>query len=469
MQAVDGLRTSEKLLALAKKNIADELTDEEVLDAIENFGDDADIAAARFFYLISKKRFTLEYETLIDIHKFIFRDLSDDAGKLRRKYMSKKEIALDGLSLAYPNPKRIRIQMRNLFKKEAEFSAEGLDSKKTVHHIAMFISGLWKTHPFAAGNTRAVAAFFIEYLAFRGFALSNDVLARNPIYFRNALVRAVFSDKERKIKTAPRFLEKFIKAMLFNPKAKFDSDECNLNGKPAKSTPQKKSAASKKTAPSKKAPVLKNNAGAKEAAVKKTPAHKKSLDPEGAVIKGAGSTKATAEKKAGAKKSGTEAAETTEIIIQKKPAKKNALQADGVVIKEAAPEKTARAVPEKKSPEKKSARDTAAKAKTKKNAEAKSKPGEKKSTRATATGSKAASVATKTNATSVAKENKATHNADEKKIIAFLKKHKKITNKEARECAEISTESARRILTDLCEKKIVRAEGKNKARIYIMN
>ena len=65
---------------------------------------------------------------------------------------------------------------------------------ETIHHLAVFISGLWQIHVFGEGNTRTTAVFFIKYLRTLGFDVTNDIFAENAWYFRNSLVRANYND-----------------------------------------------------------------------------------------------------------------------------------------------------------------------------------------------------------------------------------------------------------------------------------
>ena len=80
------------------------------------------------------------------------------------------------------------------FSKEREFSYQSLTMDEIIHHLAVFISRLWKIHVFGEGNTRTTAVFFIKYLRTLGFDVTNDIFAKNAWYFRNALVRANYND-----------------------------------------------------------------------------------------------------------------------------------------------------------------------------------------------------------------------------------------------------------------------------------
>lgn len=66
-----------------------------------------------------------------------------------------------------------------------------------IHHFAVFVSRLWQIHIFGEGNTRTTAVFFIKYLRTLGFSVTNSIFAENAWYFRNALVRANYTDLQK--------------------------------------------------------------------------------------------------------------------------------------------------------------------------------------------------------------------------------------------------------------------------------
>jgi len=75
-----------------------------------------------------------------------------------------------------------------------------------AEHIARFTSNIWQVHAFCEGNTRTTAVFIIKYLRTLGFDVSNDIFAKNAWYFRNALVRANYTDLSRGIHETYEYL-----------------------------------------------------------------------------------------------------------------------------------------------------------------------------------------------------------------------------------------------------------------------
>ena len=290
LQAVDGLKTSAKVIDIAKKNIEGDIADEALLDECESLKNEADLVAVRMFVNIMQNQFSLSQFELVQIRKALFAGILESPELLRTANLSKKEWALDGHALVYPKAAKIQTQLNKLFEAETLFDFGGLDSKQIYKHCASFVSSLWALHPFEACNTRTIAVFFIKYLAFRGFALSNDVLSQSAVYFRNALARAAFCDGKKGFHKTTRYLERLIKKMIFGGRAVLDPRETHLyydsNGVVLKEqvAAQKEQGASarldekllsQKKAPAKKAAAPKaKKAPAKKAAPKKEAASK---------------------------------------------------------------------------------------------------------------------------------------------------------------------------------------------------
>ena len=77
---------------------------------------------------------------------------------------------------------------------------------------------MWQIHIFGEGNTRITAVFFIKYLRTLGFSVTNDIFAENAWYFRNALVRANYTNLQKGIFETTEYLEMFLRNLLLNEK-----------------------------------------------------------------------------------------------------------------------------------------------------------------------------------------------------------------------------------------------------------
>lgn len=283
LQAVDALKTSAKVIEIAKQNIEGAIADEALLDECENLKNPADIVAIRMFVNIIQNQFSISQFELVQIRKALFAGLEESPEILRTANLSKKEWALDGLSLIYPKAAKIQTQLNKLFEAETLFDYDGLEPKKKPKHCAEFISSLWALHPFEKLNTRTIAVFFIKYLSFRGHPLSNDVLAQSAVFFRNALARAAFCDGKKGFRKTTKFLERLIKKIIFGGRAVLDPKEVHLYYDPNGVVLKVEGAAQKeqnaadrldeKLLPPKKAPA-KKAAPAKKTSAKKTASKK---------------------------------------------------------------------------------------------------------------------------------------------------------------------------------------------------
>ena len=99
-----------------------------------------------------------------------------------------------------------------------------------IHHLAVFVSGLWQIHVFGEGNTRTTAVFFIRYLRTLGFDITNDTFAENAWYFRNSLVRANYNDLKNGIHETTEYLEVFIRNLLLNENHPLHNRTLHISG-----------------------------------------------------------------------------------------------------------------------------------------------------------------------------------------------------------------------------------------------
>ena len=118
----------------------------------------------------------------------------------------------------YGSASELRATLEYDFSQEKDFSYKGLSIDEIIHHLAVFISRLWQIHIFGEGNTRTTAVFFIKYLRTLGFSATNDISAENAWYFRNALVRANYTNLQKGVYETTEYLEMFLRNLLLNEK-----------------------------------------------------------------------------------------------------------------------------------------------------------------------------------------------------------------------------------------------------------
>lgn len=139
----------------------------------------------------------------------MFTNILNDTGKIRTFNISKKEWVLNGDTIIYGDYSLVKQTLEYDFKIEKSFDYSNLNINEFIHHIARFIANIWQIHPFSGGNIRTTAVFLIKYLRKFGFDTINDVFAENSWYFRNALVRANYTNIQKGIYETTEFLELF--------------------------------------------------------------------------------------------------------------------------------------------------------------------------------------------------------------------------------------------------------------------
>ena len=231
LQAVDGLKPSQYLIDTAIQNIEGKITLKEAQSLIESYynerpvrvsdnerTEEADKVSSRIAELLSETAFSFSPNEYIAIHRKLFRGIYKHAGKIRDYNITKKEWVLDGATVIYGSASELRATLEYDFSQEQAFSYKGLSMDEIIHHLAIFISRLWQIHIFGEGNTRTTAVFFIKYLRTLGFSATNDIFAENAWYFRNALVRANYTNLQKGIHETTEYLEAFLRNLLLNEK-----------------------------------------------------------------------------------------------------------------------------------------------------------------------------------------------------------------------------------------------------------
>ena len=227
LQAVDGLKTSEYLNGLARRNIEGEITIDEVREQLQSYyvnktthdaddaeKEEADRVAANITKLLNEKSFSLTPLEFLNIHRHLFEGVFKHAGEIRSYDISKKEWVLQGDTVVYGRAADIHEALKFDIQTERDFSYKGLTTDEIISHVVDFVTLLWQNHPFREGNTRTTAVFVIKYLRSCGFNVNNELFADNSWYFRNALVRANYSNPQKGIQPDKSFLVKFFRNLL---------------------------------------------------------------------------------------------------------------------------------------------------------------------------------------------------------------------------------------------------------------
>lgn len=227
LQAVDGLKTSEYLNDLARRNIEGEITIDEVSSLLDSYyesktvredddddKEEADKASKNIKRILSTATLNFTTNGLISLHRRIFDGVFKHAGELRKYDITKKEWVLDGDTVRYLNWEDLRRAIDYDIEQERAYIFKGKTQDEIVSHLSRFVSGIWQIHAFREGNTRTTAVFTILYLRSLGFDVKNDLFARHSWYFRNALVRANYKNAVKGIDYSPVYLERFFRNLL---------------------------------------------------------------------------------------------------------------------------------------------------------------------------------------------------------------------------------------------------------------
>ena len=227
LQDVDGLRVSDYLKEIAVKHIEGDITIDEVREQLQSYyvnktthdaddaeKEEADRVAANITKLLNEKSFSLTPLEFLNIHRHLFEGIFKHAGEIRPYDISKKEWVLQGDTVVYGRAADIHEALKYDIQAERDFSYKGLTKDEIISHVVDFVTLLWQNHPFREGNTRTTAVFVIKYLRSCGFNVNNELFADNSWYFRNALVRANYSNPQKGIQPDKSFLVKFFRNLL---------------------------------------------------------------------------------------------------------------------------------------------------------------------------------------------------------------------------------------------------------------
>ena len=221
LQKVDGLETTIYFYQLVKENVSKKLTLDEVEDLLHSGGintkeDAAGLVSVRIARLYEMKVFSMRPTFLQWIHKHLFDGVYQFAGEFRTCDITKKEPILNWNSVEYAPWQTILDNFKYDFENEKCTHYDNHTPENTVKSLAKFISNIWQNHAFMEGNTRTVAVFLSKYLRKLGILYDISQFADNALYFRNALVRANFSDYTHSIREDICFLEKFFENLVCN-------------------------------------------------------------------------------------------------------------------------------------------------------------------------------------------------------------------------------------------------------------
>ena len=246
LQEVDGLKTSPYLLETARRHIEGDITITEAKQLIDSYyksqtsrneieserTEEADKVSARITELLQEKTFNFSTAQLTSIHRRLFEGIYKFAGRIRDYNITKQEWVLRGETVYYASADTISDTLDYDMGQERNYSYEGKSIDEAISHLTRFCANLWQIHAFGEGNTRSTAVFMIKYLKTLGFKVTNDLFATHSWYFRNALVRANYSNLQEGVTETTVFLERFFRNMLLGETTPLRNREMHLDWKP---------------------------------------------------------------------------------------------------------------------------------------------------------------------------------------------------------------------------------------------
>jgi len=224
LQKIDGIEPSDQLKKLAKQQVNNGISYEEIEKELYQYYSDnekadiskmeADFSSLRIAELLSSNSFTFSPGTLIGYHKYIFSGIDSfeyPVGEFRKTNISKKQCVLNGESVIYSDFRMIKDTINWDFMEEKSKDYSAMNRKDAAHEVMDFISKIWQIHPFREGNTRAVSTFAIKYFINLGFDVNNTPFKDHAHYFRNALVLA---NAPKKLGGTDKYLKMFTENVM---------------------------------------------------------------------------------------------------------------------------------------------------------------------------------------------------------------------------------------------------------------
>lgn len=130
----------------------------------------------------------------LSMHKYLFQDLYDWAGEIRKINIEKEEPALGGLSIEYDDVEDIYKDLSMATSDMIKRDWTHYDIDELTKWFSFDLARIWKIHAFREGNTRTAITFCCQFADTHGFPLNRILFEENSAYVRTALVayNAVF-------------------------------------------------------------------------------------------------------------------------------------------------------------------------------------------------------------------------------------------------------------------------------------
>lgn len=137
-----------------------------------------------------------DVDHLTKMHKYIFQDIYEWAGKIRTINIEKEEPALGGLSIEYSDKTKIETDLSGILNNMVSRFWDGLSLDDRIKCFSEDLAVVWKVHGFREGNTRLAVTFCCQFIEAQGIPIDRTIFEKHSTYVRTALVAysAVFHD-----------------------------------------------------------------------------------------------------------------------------------------------------------------------------------------------------------------------------------------------------------------------------------
>lgn len=194
------------------------ITDEKSLDLAE-----AEFSRLNMMTLYNDGFSDFSTDGICFIHKKLFEDVYEWAGKFRVIDIQKREKILVGKSVWYSNCDNIEKELNLEWEKIHSIKWQDYSKDEFVELVSKHFSTLWQIHPFREGNTRTIVMLMTFFVEHHGYYFDQDLIAQSSGYFRDALVMASldqFSEYE--------YLEKILGAAICTGPIDDSDDELSI-------------------------------------------------------------------------------------------------------------------------------------------------------------------------------------------------------------------------------------------------
>ena len=184
LQEVDSLKPSKYLEKLLQENVTGEKTIYEVEKELKEYYKEkeknndinhneleCDLVSTRIVELLQEDNFELSVDYLKYVHKYLFQDVYEFAGKFRKVDFSKHERNLNNDSVAYGDHKLLERSLDYDITLEKNKNYKEMNIVDVINNITDFSSRIWQIHPFRDENEPLgqQKTYLQKYLQNKGF------------------------------------------------------------------------------------------------------------------------------------------------------------------------------------------------------------------------------------------------------------------------------------------------------------